>query len=400
MRWARVAVSLLCCASLWFAAVEPSAAPRGSRERPRWLACDRWTDTATPSVRGDGTYFDVEVVDPWHAYALGARLTIRNQRLVPIAARWDGWRWTSMPAPRGGTEVTDMAAVSPTEIWAVGEHEVRIDGARAWRPAAWRFDGVRWSQAQVPSPGRGDGSFSGVAVIPGSRQLWAVGSHSASVGGWPSRPSPLAMRWTGRRWRRTTMPELRRAGTLEAIAASGRGSAWAVGTLMWRPQVDGGASLILRFSDGRWRAVRSPDIGVLGSVAATGPRDALAAGRGWGVLRWDGDLWSRVPDERIRGSARLEPTGVAYSTAGDAWIVGNILSRYRHGDPQTYTPVAYHRTSSGWARTSLRRFGSPSWVRAIDVATPHDVWAVGTLGVFGGSIQDPVDAWPIAQHWC
>jgi hypothetical protein len=400
MRWWRIAALAVCGALVLWQMPGASAGGRGPNARPLWPVCGRWTNTAAPAVEGDGSYFDVEVLDPWHAYALGARLTVNDQYRRPIASRWDGWRWSAMPVPAGGTDVTDMAAVSPTEIWAVGEHKVRIGGDRHWRPAAWRFDGARWTEVRVPSPGYGDSAFNAVTVIPGTRQLWAVGAHYASVGGWPSRPSPLAMRWDGRRWRQAAMPELQRAAILFDVAAIDRRTIWAVGTTMWPWQVDGGASLIVRNSGGHWRVVRAPDIGVLDEIAGGRTRDALAAGRGSGVLRWNGDRWSKIPKSRLHGSGRLEVSGVAFSTAGDAWLAGNLRRGQNPDDPTSFVPVTYRRTSSGWIRTAVARVGSPISVSAIDAATPHDVWVVGNVGVFGGSVNDPVDAVPIAQHWC
>ena len=400
MRWSRVAVLVVCSALALSPLPGASAAGRVPRVIPAWPLCGRWTNTATPAVDGDATYFDIEVVDPWHAYALGARLTVRKQLWRPLVALWDGWRWTSMPAPRKGTDVTDLAVVSPNEIWAVGEHKVRIDGDRHWRPAAWRFNGKRWTKVRVPSPGYGDSEFQAVTVIPGTRQLWAVGTHYASVGGWPSRPSPVAMRWNGRRWREASMPELQRAAMLRDVTAVDRRMVWAVGTAMWPWQTEGGASLLMRFSGGRWRTVRSPDIGVLDEVGGGGARDALAAGWFAGVLRWNGERWSKIPHRRLPGSARLRPQGVAFSMEGTAWIAGNLRRGQDPNDAESYVPVAYHRTSSGWVRTMVRRVGSPISVAAIDAATRHDVWVVGNVGVFGGSILDPVDAAPIAQHWC
>jgi hypothetical protein len=91
---------------------------------------------------------------------------------------------------------------------------------------------------------------------------------------------------------------------------------------------------------------------------------------------------------------------VTYSIAGDAWVAGALRSRTNPDDMNESVPVAYHRTASGWTRTTLRHAGPlPSWVQAIDAATPHDVWAVGGIGMYGGSSKDP--PWePIAQHWC
>lgn len=394
MAWRRPIVFAMCFALVFVTGPEAWGGSGRGGESPRWPACGRWTSTATPPVADFASYFDIEVIDPWHAYALGSRTR------APIAARWDGWRWTAIPAPHGSSEVTDLAVVSVSEVWAVGQHEVRVSGERHWRPASWRFDGARWTEIRVPSPGRGDGAFIGASAIPGTRHLVAVGAHYASLGGWPSRPTALAMRWTGRRWRRERLPELRRASVLTSVAAIDDATVWTVGRALWPWQVEGGASLIMRFSGGRWHVVRSPDIGSLDGVAAAGPRDALATGSAYGVLRWDGDGWSRIPNGRLPGSARMDPVGVTYSTAGDAWVAGTLRSRMDPEEMNESVPVAYHRTASGWMRTTLRRGGPlPAWVQAIDAATPHDVWAVGHVGMYGGSSKDP-DWVPIAQHWC
>jgi hypothetical protein len=272
MAWRRPVVFVICVALAVVTGPAAWGASRGGGKPPRWPVCDRWTSTASPPVAGFASHFDVDVIDPWHAYALGSRTS------GPIVARWDGWRWTAIPAPRGSSEVSDLAAVSASEVWAVGQHEVRVSGERHSRPAAWRFDGARWTEIHVPSPGRGDGAFIGLSAIPDTRRLVAVGAHYASLDGWPSRPTALAMRWTGRRWRRARLPELRRASVLTSVAAIDDSTAWAAGTTLWRSQPEGGASLIMRLYGGRWHAVRSPDIGPLDGIAAAGPRDALVTG--------------------------------------------------------------------------------------------------------------------------
>ena len=364
------------------------AVPSTARPLPaRWAHCDVWTVVATPDPTGLAGYQDVAVLDPWHAYAVGwmTKGHLASRRLA-IAAVWDGRRWsaTTLQPPADETiawELTGVAARSDHEVWAVGR--------RGGRPLVERYDGRRWDIVPVPRL-NGRAALEAVTAIPGSSAVWVVG--------WRVREQvnhPLAMRWTGSRWIRTVTPAAVSGLALQGVTSTGRG-AWAVGAFGLPEQGTSGPPGVLRWTGARWvRAqIPSPPVARLVSVASGSPSDVLAVGyggrhgRGF-VIRWNGRRWTPVTDARIPGLDRFGASDVAYSTAGDAWIVGGFELP---GEHEWLAPAAYHRVGGRWSRTMLPTPEGAAFPEGVDAGTPHDVWVVGQEGGY--------DATPFAQHRC
>jgi hypothetical protein len=370
----RRALVALCAALVVGATVGPDHAAG-----ERWTRCDRWTVVATPDPARLAGYEDVAVLDPWHAYAVGWVTSGGHEHA--IAAAWNGWRWsrTALEAP----DVTDtwtlasVTARSPREVWAVG--------VRGRRPLVERFDGRRWRIVRAPWP-RGRSWLEAVEAVPGADELWAVGGRV-----WRRQVHPFSIRWTGTRWLRTAVPQAAGSLTLHGVASTGR-AAWAVGTLGNDPGEVSGAA-VLRWDGERWARVRIPTprrgVPTLWAIDASGPRDALAVGSS-SVLRWNGERWAVAGARRIPSLHRFHPTDVAYSTGGDAWIVGGF-----HGpdpDAEWVLPAAYHRVDGAWVRTMPRTPEGAAYPEAVDAGTPNDIWVVGQEGGY--------ETTPFAQHRC
>jgi len=217
-----------------------------------------------------------------------------------VFERRAGGRWVAMPGPATADPVviTGMDASARDDVWAVGFSDPAVGPTR---PIAEHWDGSRWSVVPMPAPDRG-GRVSAVAAR-GPRDAWAVGWAGSR---------PLIERWNGRAWRMTPSPTV--AGSLTGVAVvPGSRAVWAVG---FRPgQPEGSLTLTERWDGSTWRVVASPNlsnspdppVSELSAVAAVNRRDVWAVGTGAVpassggerllVEHWNGDRWTAVPGQ-------------------------------------------------------------------------------------------------------
>ncbi|RMI46948.1 hypothetical protein EBO15_04805 [Actinomadura harenae] len=215
----------------------------------------------------------------------------------------------------------------------------------------WRF--VR------PEGLPGETALTGISA-PSSRTGWAVG-RAGTV--------PLALRWTGTRWRRTPLPLPDRTA-LGAISAVSANDAWIVGS-----SADGGARTA-HWSGRRWTPGTLPASGgkpiSARGVAARAPGDVWAVGSTGGfagtmAVTWhfDGRSWTVAPTGSAPGSAL---NAVAADAPDDAWAVGTA------GDRQ----LLLRWDGRSWISTSPPRQAAEATPSAVAAASPTNVWAVGT----------------------
>jgi hypothetical protein len=215
-----------------------------------------WTQVEIPDVPG-ATLLAVEVVSSNDIWAVGSSSD------GTLIEHWDGEAWTIVPSPGSGY-LWSVGAISPTDVWAVGysgqperqliEHwdgtewsiveapgsdlHAALRGVAPVSPiGAWavgfgptykslieRWDGTRWRRVSAPQPGP-TSILNDVAVVS-ARQAWAVGSYTDEAGD----NHPLVDGWDGTRWRvAPSAPVPHAYPDLNAVSASSRNDAWAVG---------------------------------------------------------------------------------------------------------------------------------------------------------------------------
>jgi hypothetical protein len=158
-------------------------------------------------------------------------------------------------------------------------------------------------------------------------------------------------------------------------------SAWAVGSATSKTSVK---TLIERWNGKAWKRVPSPspDAGLadfLGGVAVTSGGGAWAVGDitcGCGpglslIERWNGKVWRRVPSPTPGGGTLL--SGVAAVSARSAWAVGASGS----GDGPTKTLILR------WNGTTWKKVPSPSprasaRLSGVAATSARSAWAVGS----------------------
>jgi hypothetical protein len=212
-----------------------------------------------------------------------------------VAGRWRAMNAPATPAP---LVVMGMDATSPNDVWSVGHFE---PSTRPQRPAALHWDGSRWRLVRVPAPVAADGWLNAIAMRS-QQDGWAVGGSSNR---------PLIEHWNGRRWSVVASPTVDHAGLVGVAVVPGSSTVWAVGTRAAKP-AGSQATLIERWNGHRWRVIPSPNYPVAGqgplsnlkSLAVVGPDDVWALGTGQTTLavrvlveHWNGARWAIVPDQ-------------------------------------------------------------------------------------------------------
>ncbi|GGK53052.1 hypothetical protein Ppa06_05860 [Planomonospora parontospora subsp. parontospora] len=144
-----------------------------------------WEETAMPAIPG-GRLGRVWQVSPSEAWAVGEAapgpVNVYGRREgEPLVLRWDGSRWTRSPVPVARGALHGVTAFDGGDVWASG-----TDAAHPGQALLLRFDGTRWSagygprlRAREQEPRydvSADVGRTGIARVPGTGTLWAVGS--------------------------------------------------------------------------------------------------------------------------------------------------------------------------------------------------------------------------------
>jgi hypothetical protein len=293
-----------------------------------------WVDEPSLLSAGDGALYSVSATSAGNAWAVGYLASPDID--VPLIVHWNGKAWKRVVIPDGSTGLflSGVTAVSATNIWAVG-----TTGAERAQILHW--NGKSWSKVSTPNPGEYSQLF-GVAATSASN-IWAVGDED--IGG---AISTLTLHWNGKTWTHVPSPTGESA-QLNAVTATSAGNALAVG-YQYVEKVYNGVSysiqqtLILHWNGKAWATAASPNPhtsyglwdDVLNGVSATSASNAWAVGTEeipgvsatsgsyTMILHWNGKTWARVPSPNPFCATCDSLTGVAASSAKNAWAVGTL----------------------------------------------------------------------------
>jgi hypothetical protein len=115
--------------------------------------------------------------------------------------------------------------------------------------------------------------------------------------------------------------------------------------------------------------------GILHAVAVVAPDDVWAVGYYSDpaltlTMHWDGTAWAVVPSPSETGVSN-NLYGVAATASGDVWAVGNARNQSR----------VLHWSGGQWNIVPTPEL-EYSFLNAVAIAGPNDVWAVGTRGAY------------------
>jgi hypothetical protein len=300
---------------------------------------ERWDGSSWRIVSNPGAGFmnSVAAVSAQDVWAVGYELSPVSSAGWPLIEHWNGTQWSVVPSPRPGqtnSGLNGVVAQSANSVWAAGYFNGLGFNPQ---PLIERWDGSAWRVVDNPLPdGATTASFNALGAIPGSSQVWAIGS--VRYGPPPERGrgyfQPLIERWDGSDWQVVANPELpggALAGELKGVVALSATDAWAVGDYTASDHTI--RTLIAHWDGATWKVASSPDEwGSLLGVAAEGARDVRAVGYHMtgaegsaqiGIVeRWNGAAWSVVESPTPQGVTHSSLTAITTDKAGGYWAVG------------------------------------------------------------------------------
>ena len=268
----------------------------------------------------DGSLSSVSCWAPDQCLAVGYQSTTSGNE-KPLIYRRDARLWSPLPPPDpapggdgGSLVLTGVSCVSPTFCQAVGTVNT-LAGNQS--PAAYSFDGHRWSIAATPLPaGARAARFDGVTCTSRSWCV-AVGQVTDSAG----RGFALAEHWDGSEWSvaTTPLPNQARPDRFWAVACGSPTKCLAVGEYTF---VDGFVRAFAESWDGKsWtaeppttpadastsslRGVACPTTAgcmAVGESDVSGKVPGTTSARRSMVEQWDGSTWAVIasPDATDR----------------------------------------------------------------------------------------------------
>jgi hypothetical protein len=291
------------------------------------------------------------------------------------------WSVVSSPnrSPQGDDLLYGVSAVSSSDIWAVGSYCCVTHGSQQYSNSLIEhWNGATWRIVPFPSDEPADSELRGVAAI-NAHDIWAVGF---SV--FPN--AALIEHWNGKKWSVAYSPSIPYGAELNAVVAISAKDVWAVG--------EGNDESLTEHWDGKqWSYVSDVTQGLtfLQSVAASGPDDVWAVGKGYGASNgnafaehWNGSRWSY--SQVLNHFAQSSFSGVAVLSPRSAWAVG-----YEASSDDVLQTLTEHWDGSQWTVTNSPNMDPSSgynldnWLFGVAAQSASDVWAVGYWTYFPGS---------------
>ena len=307
---------------------------------PSQTLIEQWNGTnwnvVSGSNVGDNTNVlnSVAVVSANDVWAVGSssNTTGPSQTLIE---QWDGTSWNAISSPNIGTYdniLTGVAVVSTNDIWAVGYSS---DAYYLDSTLIEHWDGTSWSVVPSPYPGSPwpiHNVLSGITVVSAT-DVWAVGTYQISSNNKSEMLNTLTEHWDGIKWSIIPSPNHKNnVNNLYAVAAvPGTKQVWNVGS-------SGTDFTILteQWNGSAWSIVPTKHSSqyqnaLYGITVAGGPQDIVAVGYNqsqpdspaFGLIeQWNGSTWNKTYN-----NTRGYLTGVAWVPASKKlWAVGNDVS--------------------------------------------------------------------------
>jgi hypothetical protein len=317
------AVEALSASDAW--AVGSQISDPGGVFTPRPLALHwdggSWTETSTPGGFNGNLAASV-AFGPDDVWAVGSK-TMGITESLPVVERWDGTAWSIVPSPAVQFgNLLGVGGTSSDDLWAVGT-------LRGFHPQMLieHFDGTTWTVMHGP---RIDSAFVALNAVAafGASDVWAVGYDL----GPDTLDKPLAVHFDGVGWTQAELPSIPNgSGILDDVKADGASALWAVGH-----STDGSVdqTLALRWSGSAWSVVPTPDratsddlygvtVDALGRAVAVGSAANPNGSMRTLVLTFAGQGWKVVPSPNPAGASQARLWDTAITADGSRWAVGD-----------------------------------------------------------------------------
>jgi hypothetical protein len=268
-----------------------------------------------------------------------------------LVEHYNGTKWSSVDSADvvgANNYLTGVAALSPSNVWAVGHYDTTTG---LTYPLIEHYDGTTWSLVGGAGAAAVGCILSGVAAVPATSALWAVGDCTTTG----NIPQLLIEHYDGSGWSLVEDPG---PGVLNGVAALSADDVWAVGE--YAIAASGPYQTLIRYYNGSgWGLYSGVNGGFndnyLYGVAPLSANNVWAVGY-YGpasgfqqtlIVRYDGSSWSVVTSLN-QGVYQNYLLGVAALSADDVWAVGEYATAangpfqtlIEHYDGHTWSIVA------------------------------------------------------------
>ena len=337
---------------------------------PTQAPCDdSWRKIDSDDRRSGNFFMGIAVRSADKVWGAGS-----DDRQRTLIRRWTGSRWIRERSPNSSgqyVQLNDVDAGRRGAVFAVGN-----ESSTTMRTFALKRGSAGWRRMSSVDPGAGLSSFDHVSVIS-RRKAWAVGTR------WDAAGNHLVLieRWNGRRW---SVEPVSMNGLLHGIHARTPKDVWAVGRTVRNGQL---RTLTLHFNGRRWRRIPSPNVNtrphILNAVHASGRNDAWAVGYHYGdkaiAMHWNGDRWRLTDLPDLGGRSESELRGV--STFGNEVVAVGYVSTPRQG----FESLVLQRKSSGWVHVDTERFEDSIHLEDVEHTPGGAAFAGGYRSTSNGS---------------
>ncbi|HYK85042.1 MAG TPA: hypothetical protein VEV19_06715 [Ktedonobacteraceae bacterium] len=298
-----------------------------------------WSAVPSANVGTQNVLDAVSAVSTNNVWAVGFTGDTLSNNSQTLTENWNGTTWLAVPSPTPGTsgEFTAVSSVPESStVWAVGHY---TDSTQIDKTLIEQWNGTSWQVIPSPNKGVGGSDLLGVVALS-ANDAWAVGTYSNKKGNFLT----LTEHWNGKRWSLVASPNVLNNGVFWAVTrVPGSNNVWAVGT--YGNYKGFSRSLTALWNGSSWNVVSSP------SVANTNTTffgtSAASANNVWAVAltydnsglnqafteHWDGDDWDTVSTPNVEGDSILTAVTVVPNSS-DFWAVG---VSYSNGNGHTVT---------------------------------------------------------------
>lgn len=319
---------------------------------------------------------------------------------LPRAAR-------RVPKPGMTSALNGVFCTSSANCWAVGDYTPRLTELNE----ALHWNGRKWSQVFVPSPGgNGTNHLSELIGVRcrSVRNCWAVGFYTKGAADFSQ-----ALHWNGRKWSQFATPTP--GGTLDGdinqlfdVVCPASNSCWAGGEYgVEAPSHETILNQVLHWNGKTWSLIRTPSPGgtanadaqAIEGVRCTSTTNCLAVGTYGNLqtfklkneaLRWNGRKWSKLSTPNPGGTGAKgdisELIGLGCTSASNCWAAGE----YGNFGTMTFLNQLLHWNGKKWSKAPTPNpdgigTGASNNLEAVNCVSPASCWAVGSYGSISGS---------------
>lgn len=209
-----------------------------------------WSIVSSPNAAGSSCILNaISVVAANDLWAVGYSTdsSFNNQSLT---MHWDGATWSIVPSPTVGNDILyAVDAIASNDVWAIGRTKV---GYSSSRTLTLHWDGLTWMVVPSPNDSTTNNNLYGVAAVA-ANDVWAVGSAGSL--------KTLAIHWNGGAWSVFPTPSIINASNevLVGIVALSSGNIWSAGQFIVPLEGSAQHTLTEHWDGSTWTVVPSPN---------------------------------------------------------------------------------------------------------------------------------------------